>query len=330
MNDRATESPLEEDLSQVPMPGRLIRTARQQRQLSEAQLAENTRLGLAVVEALEKDDYAALGQPVYARGYYRKCAQVLGLNGEALVDAYEKRSGTGSPIPQINQRPSIRYREGPGWLKIAFLVLVGLSLLGAGAWSLTQHPPSWLQTLLPLDDGAPSASSQDPEPSPSPTDSVPGNTLAPQRRPAPAVQPAAGEPDAEQKTPGQAVRAVDTATAVATPAPASRSGSASAGAQRQVAQVEIPRPEGRLRIVLQAGASWTEITDSRGEQLVYKLLQAGDSREVVGSPPYTIVLGRADQVLIWIDGRSVDLDPYIQTDLRARVQIARDGQVSQG
>lgn len=298
----------EEDLSQVPMPGQLIRSARLQRQLTPDALADKTRLNPLLIQHIEVDDYAALGQPVYARGYYRKCAEVLGLNGEALVDAYEKRSGTASPIPEINQRPSIRYREGPGWLKMTFSVLVLAALFSVAGWWLLEQQPSWLQALVSGQQV--SAQPDDQQPSPTPRMPAPAQGAAPVASAALASSPAISTP---QPSP-QVQQAEAPAQAVATPTPVK----------------PTPRPAAKLRIALLAGASWTEITDSKGEKLVYKLLQAGDQREVSGAPPYEIVLGRADQVRIWLDGQPVNLRPYIEDDLRARIQVSRDGQVSEG
>src|SRR3546814_14083788 len=65
--------------------------ARQAQHLSVDDLAGQTKLARTTVEALERDDFGALLEPVYVRGYYRKCAKVLGVDEKALIEAYSSR-----------------------------------------------------------------------------------------------------------------------------------------------------------------------------------------------------------------------------------------------
>ncbi|HKY90026.1 MAG TPA: helix-turn-helix domain-containing protein, partial [Nevskiaceae bacterium] len=70
-------------------PGEAIRVARERARLSLDELAARTRLSRPVLEALEKDAFEQLLEPVYVRGYYRKCAKVLDLAEQPLIDAYQ-------------------------------------------------------------------------------------------------------------------------------------------------------------------------------------------------------------------------------------------------
>ncbi|HEX4872444.1 MAG TPA: helix-turn-helix domain-containing protein, partial [Nevskiaceae bacterium] len=71
-------------------PGTLIREARLKARFSIEELAAQTKLNRATLEALERDDFGALLEPVYVRGYYRKCAKVLTLSEAELLARYEK------------------------------------------------------------------------------------------------------------------------------------------------------------------------------------------------------------------------------------------------
>ena len=51
--------------------------------------------------------------------------------------------------------------------------------------------------------------------------------------------------------------------------------------------------------------SWAEITDARGERLLFGLNAAGRNVTVRGEPPFAIVLGNADAVRLTVDG-----EPY--------------------
>ena len=85
-------------------PGALIRQGRERMNLSLDDLAGVTKLSYNKLEALERDDYSALLEPVYVRGYYRKCAKVLNLSEKALLDAYKNRVAPKQPEAQLRRR----------------------------------------------------------------------------------------------------------------------------------------------------------------------------------------------------------------------------------
>lgn len=80
-----------EAASPPPGPGQIIREARERARLSLDDMAAHTKLARSTLEALERDDYRALLEPVYVRGYYRKCAKVLEIEEQRLIAAYNAR-----------------------------------------------------------------------------------------------------------------------------------------------------------------------------------------------------------------------------------------------
>src|SRR5699024_1746130 len=74
-------------------PGQMLREARLAQDYSLADLCGLTMLPKHTVEALEDDDFEALAQPVFVRGYYRKCAKVLEIDAEPLLAAYTAAGG---------------------------------------------------------------------------------------------------------------------------------------------------------------------------------------------------------------------------------------------
>ena len=79
-------------------PGLSLREAREQAGLSIEELSSRTRIARQTLEAMEADEFEALLEPVYVRGYYRKCAQVLEIDDRPLVEAYT-RLYTPPPTP---------------------------------------------------------------------------------------------------------------------------------------------------------------------------------------------------------------------------------------
>ncbi|MGH8457699.1 MAG: helix-turn-helix domain-containing protein, partial [Stenotrophobium sp.] len=78
-------------------PGELIRRARERARLTPEELAAQTKLARHTLEALESDDFDTLNEAVYVRGYYRKCAKVLGIPEKELLDLYQARVAPRAP-----------------------------------------------------------------------------------------------------------------------------------------------------------------------------------------------------------------------------------------
>ncbi|MES3040527.1 MAG: RodZ domain-containing protein [Pseudomonadota bacterium] len=68
-----------------PTPGQKLRLAREKCGLSLDAVTAETNLSLKYLQALETDDYAALPGLAFARGYARRYAQLVHLDGSALI-----------------------------------------------------------------------------------------------------------------------------------------------------------------------------------------------------------------------------------------------------
>lgn len=98
-------------------PGPMLRGAREARGLTEQEAAEQLNLDVAVVAALERDDLAALGAPVFAKGHLRRYGAMLGLADEELLAAYERARAqpeTPTLIPRARQE-MMPVRGRPKW-----------------------------------------------------------------------------------------------------------------------------------------------------------------------------------------------------------------------
>jgi len=81
----------EAEIAELPTdPGARLRRQREFGGLTEQQVAEQLNLDACAVVALECNDYAALGAPVFVRGHLRRYATLLGLAGDEVVGAYDR------------------------------------------------------------------------------------------------------------------------------------------------------------------------------------------------------------------------------------------------
>lgn len=108
-----TESEQQEQQEQQPHPageaetaGALLRHAREARGLDEKQVADQLRITVHYVKAIEADKYDKLPGVIFARGYLKSYASLLNLDAADIVARYEAATGTaqpGSRQPEMTQ-----------------------------------------------------------------------------------------------------------------------------------------------------------------------------------------------------------------------------------
>jgi cytoskeletal protein RodZ len=142
--------------------GDMLRTARERRHLSLDALAETTRVSRRVLQAIEDNDVAALPAPVFVRGFLRSYAREVGLDPDAVVNAFmthvaaapaaggqsgrsdDRRSESGPPSGMFVYRPS--GATGSGAFAALALAAIALAIVGylstQGATLQTPNPPA--------------------------------------------------------------------------------------------------------------------------------------------------------------------------------------------
>ena len=267
----------------LPSPGTMLRQARERAGLGVEDLAGQLKLAKNTLEALERDDFAALSEPVYVRGYYRKIAKVLSVSEADLIAAYDARTKPAPATPAMRRIPlaggvaagtSRQYRGQGLWLVVAAAVALAL------VFALTERQPA--QRLA--------------------------ETAAPARAPENAATPAAtdpAEPAPEAAAPApEAQLPPQTATApgaAATPVPES------APAATPSAAPALPN-----QLVLEfSEASFVRVEDSRTRTLAIGLVRGGERQALDGQPPYTVFLGNAQNVKVYFGGVAVDFSAHI-------------------
>ncbi|MFC5665547.1 helix-turn-helix domain-containing protein [Kitasatospora misakiensis] len=181
----AVPSGAAEQPADAPSIGRVLSAARIDAGFTVDQVSSATRVRVPIVHAIEEDDFGRCGGDFYARGHIRAIAQLVGVDGEALVARYDAAHG-GSPA---SRRPTELIESGPikvpgrgrpNWT--AAMVAAIVAVVGLIGFNLVSGKSGTGTT------GSASA----PLPSGSGTGSV--ATVAP--APTPAVQPPAPVPSA--------------------------------------------------------------------------------------------------------------------------------------
>jgi len=81
----------------MPALGEQFRAAREARGLSLSEVAEQIRIRSVYLGEIEAENWAAIGAPVYVRGFLRTYARFLGLDPEEAVGAFNK-TAEGAPV----------------------------------------------------------------------------------------------------------------------------------------------------------------------------------------------------------------------------------------
>jgi cytoskeleton protein RodZ len=116
--------------------GARLRVAREKRGLTLLQAAERLHVDARVVQALEAEDFAALGADVYVRGHLRRYAEAVGESPAQLQQLYS--ASPHAVRPDLTRIPRGEPdQRGSRLLLPALLVVVGFAVAGLLWWLLT-------------------------------------------------------------------------------------------------------------------------------------------------------------------------------------------------
>lgn len=290
--------------------GAALARAREEQGLSQADAASRLKLSVRQIEAIEAEDWAQLPGEVFRRGFVRNYARMLELNPDELVRPVDTDATATHTITApseglaIGRSPIARWVAFPLAGLLLFLLVVALlyQWLKQGEQTLLP-PPDVAETSSPLTSGA--------------VAEAPGGT--------------------GQVTPGQGVEgigegAVDTVVQpleLDTQPAASETSAAEAAGQGMEAPAAMgnnpqttqpPNPastpppsssgdKATLRFT-PLEDSWIQVVDAQGQRFS-KLVRAGAREQLVGEPPFKLVVGNAANVNLTYNGHQIDLTPFI-------------------
>jgi cytoskeleton protein RodZ len=293
-------------------PGLSIRKAREAAGLSLDELAAQTKLARTTLDALERDDYGSLLEPVYVRGYYRKCAKVLNLPEQQLLLAYAARVTPKTPQPPAKLRLGTGADMGGGrsWRGLLGIIVI-VAIAGTAIWYLREQQQSSQQSIVPLPEStAPEAAA----PGSAPADASPQGSVNDSSTPATAggvnVAPADAPITGSAATPSPAVPAPN--------APAASPQAAVTGSEPATAAASDSASALKLNFV---SISWARIEDANGKVLLNRVVQGGERQVLDGKPPYSVFLGNAPGVEAEFQGKPVDFKALIRDTATARFTV---------
>lgn len=314
MIERASEfgtsqaAPLSHGDSTHKTAGDLLREAREGHGLHIDVVAAALKVPTQKLQALEDDNIEALPDPVFARALAASVCRALRVDPAPVL---AKLPGAVRPRLAEADRPlSGSFRSGAprthggagGTPSRALLVVVALLLAGAAAlvWlpsGAFEQLSQWVSGLT-AERSTSSADTVVPQqsadaPAGTVVESVP-TLLPPSEAPAaPSVQTAPTAPGAMAAIPSVPV------TSAATPA--------SSG--------------GDALVFVASADSWITVTDATGKALLRRIVTPGETVGLSGTPPLSVVVGRASGVTVQVKGKPFDLTPLARSGGVARFEV---------
>ena len=337
---KATDKKHEHEPRQTGIgPGERLQAARIQQGLSLDDVADRMHLSLSILKAIEDNNFEEITAPIFVKGYLRAYARIVSLNEDEMIlqylDFYSEEdppiSSTSNILPELSVGDA-RIK----WTTYLVILVIGV-LLVAWWWNREQNS----EVPISLDSqSTEQRSSADAEVIDSEIEAVSEDATATvtadeiESSQGETAEPAAietAEPAAiEPAEPDESV-AIEPAEISEPPAPEpvaveagileSEGGSMETTPAVPVEPVRLaPSGSDKLKITVSAD-TWTDVKDTNNYQLVYDLLRAGESVELLGEAPFSVFLGNGNGVEIRFNNEAVDISRRIRDDNTARLKI---------
>jgi cytoskeleton protein RodZ len=323
-------------------PGRILAEQREALGWSVEQVADQLKLAVRQVVAIETGDYASLPPAAVVRGFVRAYAKVLRLDPAPLVSmipldtppvdsaavAARREKAAAASMSQVRFSSSGARRRLP-WGAIGGAVAA--VAIGVAVWQLApmvgmfgaQNNHAATTSALP----PPAVPGGNVVELPSPVAGAPAAPTAPAGTGSqvgslqnPSVPLISVPPQSQPSAPGATGTPAAPPAAGAVPATATTSATATAATAPAAAPASAPAAGGDALVLTVKEDSWIEVRRAKGKPLLSKLVKAGSTETVEIKEPVTLVVGNAAGVEATLRGAALPLPPTSGTVARLPVQ----------
>jgi cytoskeleton protein RodZ len=283
--------------------GRLLREARERQGLHIVALAALIKVAPRKLEMLEADRLDALPDATFARALAQTVCRALKIDaGPVLallpVSGYRLEQVGRSLNTPFRERPGLLVqRDGPAFATSPVFWITGLILLAAVTVYLLPAGLIRVGASRPQAASAPSTATNELPGMPPDAASIPSLTSTVLASPPPAE-----------------------ASGLPTPAPTDTASPTSATAAPVETAASAVAATGGILEVHTSGNSWVEVTDSRGQALISRLMQPGETVGLDGSLPLRVRIGNAAATRLVFRGQPTELAAYTRDNV-ARLDL---------
>ena len=276
-----------------PLGGERLAAARRAHEISATDIAKELHLDELKIRALEQNNFAVLGAPVFAKGHLRKYAELVGVPiDDVLADYYELNRAVGAP-PVVGPVRKMRRDISLGpWIAGGVVAII---IASTAYWWFTRGP------ALPSTQAGPASLA-----------SFVSNA-ADDRIQDETAESAGAVSESQPALPAEVEDLPPPETMMAL-------SGVPAGAADPVVEEMNVLPQIHVEFAF-TGDCWTEVTDASGRSLFYDLGTAGRVVTLAGDEPLQVVLGDSEYVSITVEGRDYPIPDSIRPGRLARLTI---------
>lgn len=297
-HDKSTQS-TDDSRSADLSPGKLLIWGRERAGLTQEHVAKELYMTLAKVRALENDEFGRLHSNTFARGYLRAYANLVKLDVERVLSAYDQQAQR-LGLVQEYVAPKADAINLPLWRFMA-LIAAGLAVLWLiSMWFLGNREEPVYPMIAPVTEQlAATAESSSSVSSSSDATVESASSVALLVDQTTSVSGSSMTSSASSSIAAESVVSLQTSLGAAEP-------SVRTGAK--LSQLD------QIRFIF-SGECWLELSDANGDVLATDLQAAGSELIVEGKAPFDVKLGNAPVTEIYLNGRKVPIVPAIGTDV---------------
>ena len=323
----------------LPTPGTILKLAREQRGMSQQDVAHRLNLRISLIRDIEQDRFDQKTASTFTRGYLKTYARFVGTDEQAVLAAYDRLGLKDQQYSEMYSFSGRTQREASEHRVrfISWVLFIGLAGLGGTWWWLQpaeepvptaineagQLVVKAIDTAVLADKSSAAQATKDVVSSASATAITSGaEETTETSADLPVITDNEGqEPTvlsstaAEQDEPEQTsvVPAAIPAVSAATPtAPVA----ASSAVPTEVAV------DASVALQLHfTDSCWLRVADASGKSLFEGTKNAGDKVNVSGKEPFSLTIGAPRAVSVYFHGQAVDMSSYIRQGVVARYKL---------
>jgi cytoskeleton protein RodZ len=133
--------------------GERLRQARIRMGLTPSEVGSQLKMPTYAIEALEREDWARIGAPVFIRGQLRSYARLLGLPADAIVESLSMPAA--APVELVPQTFTPRMQRVAEQTKMRLVYVVLTAAIAVPVWLATRSHLDGVVDTVSLDTDAP-------------------------------------------------------------------------------------------------------------------------------------------------------------------------------
>lgn len=266
--------------SDEPSVGQILKTHRENANISLAKIASLLKLTESQVQHIENDEYHLLGAKTFVKGYIKNYCRTLNIDSTAILAMLPAFSTSDKPVDmQSFSRRTEKEAHDSRLMTVSYLILA--IVIGSSAvW--------WWQNATPIDEQ---------------TNTINANNsfITQQQENTKRLAEAADEVQLDDVKPAQQTNsALQNEQQTIQAAPLNDAQSPSEPTNTDLSTI----------FMMFNDESWVEIHDANDEKIAFGVKKAGYEMTLTGVAPFSVVLGKHDVVSITLNGEPVDISAF--------------------